>query len=166
VHLAGRTRPERLQPAQTVDDLVAALAADIHLPVTEELFDRFCDQESAFMAVVNTSDATAEQRRQRSADDLRRLRGLTLTELRGGDRFDFQWARAQADIDRLHVAIKELEELSEVRRKAVEKDLAVYREAFDETKKELDALRARMPVALARRVVKKALTRSGVLNRR
>jgi SAM-dependent methyltransferase len=162
VQLVGRTRPERLQPAETVDDLVTALAAEIDLPVTEELFDRFCDHESAFMSVVNTSDATAEERRQRSADDLRRLRTLRLIELRGGDRFDFQWARAQADIDRLHVAMQQLED----RRAKVEKDFSVYREAFDETKKELDELRGRMPLALARRVVKKALARTGVLNRR
>jgi SAM-dependent methyltransferase len=165
VQLAGRTRPERLQPAETVGDLVTALAGEIGLAVTDELFDRFCAQESAFMSVVNTSDATPGQRQQRSAEDLRRLRDLTLTELRGGDRFDFQWARAQADIDRLHVAIKDLQELSDARQKAVEKDLAVYREAHDEAKKELDALRARQPVALARRVVKKALARSGVRNR-
>lgn len=165
VQLVGRTRPERLQPAETVGDLLTALAEEIGLAVTDELFDRFCAQESAFMSVVNTSDATREQRRQRSAEDLRRLRGVTLIELRGGDRFDVQWARAQVDIDRLHVAITELQELSDARQKALEKDLAVYREAFDETKKELDALRARQPVALARRVVKKALARSGVLNR-
>jgi SAM-dependent methyltransferase len=157
--MAARTRPERLQPHETVEDLVTALAKEIDLPVTEELFDRFCEHEAAFQAAVNTTDDTESERRHRSTADLRRLFGFTLGMIRGGDRFDFQWARARSEIDQLHAMVRE----QEAARNAAEHDLAVYRTAHDELQAELARLRGRFPVAVARRVVRGVLVRSGVL---
>jgi SAM-dependent methyltransferase len=150
VQLLSYTRPERLRPAETVSDLVQSLAADIDLVIDDRLFDEFCTRESAFQARVNTTDATFRDRRVRSADDLRSLYKMTLEDLQGGPRFDFQWQRARADIDNLYGSLAQKEQ-----------DLDHYRRAHDQAAAELAALRARMPAEVARRVARKVRARVG-----
>lgn len=161
VQLASRTRPERLLPSGTVAELVAALAADIGVEIDDEAFDRFCAQESAFQAVVNTTDSSLKDRRIRSADDLRTVYGHTLAEVRGGDRFDVQWQRASADIDRLYEMARQHEE----ERAKLVRDLAEHQKAFAEARAEIAGLRGRQPVALARRVARGVLARTGLRSR-
>jgi SAM-dependent methyltransferase len=151
VQLASRTRPERLRPANTVIELVHALAEEVGLSVDEKRLDEFCDLESAFQARVNTTDPTRTSRRLRSADELRKVLGQSFAEVRGGERFDFQWQRAQRDIDDLHAGLAR-----------TEADLAEYRRAYDEVAAEAAGLRARMPVALAKRVARGVLARAGL----
>jgi SAM-dependent methyltransferase len=150
VQLLSYTRPERLRPAETVSDLVQALAADLDLVIDERMFDEFCAAESAFQARVNTTDAMYQDRRVRSAEDLRTLYRMPLDDLRGGRRFDFQWQRAREDIDNLYASLAQKD-----------KDVDIYRKAHDEVVEELVALRARMPGAVARRVARRVLARVG-----
>lgn len=154
VQLAARTRPERLRPAETVIGLVHLLAEEVGLTVDEKRLDEFCDLESAFQARVNTTDATRTSRRLRAADELRKVLAQPFAEVRGGERFDFQWQRAQRDIDELHTALAR-----------TGADLAEYRRAHDEVAAEAAALRARTPVALAKRVARGVLARTGLRTR-
>ncbi|MGY1605493.1 class I SAM-dependent methyltransferase [Geodermatophilus sp. SYSU D00815] len=158
VQLAHRTRPPRLLPSHTLAELVVAMGKEIDLEVDDALLDRFVAQESAFQGLVNTTDATVEARRARAAEELRRMWGLGLGDVRGGERFDVQWERAGRDIDELHRMVEERDRA----REALEHDLAVYREAHDRVAQELAELRSRMPAALARRAVRGALTRTGL----
>ena len=155
VQLASMTRPERLLPCGTVSELVTAMAAEIDLDVDDERVDRFCAHESGFQSVVNTTDATRSMRQTRSSDDLREVFGLSLGAVRGGDRFDVQWQRARNDIDELYRSMEQQRE----ERAALEHALASARQEAAE-------LRARQPVALARRVARGVLTRTGLLDRR
>jgi SAM-dependent methyltransferase len=166
VQLATRTRPERLRPHTTIGELVAGLAAEAGVEVTDALIDRFCADEAAFQGVVNTTDRTGDERRHRSATELRSMFALSLSDARGGERFDVQWERARAEIDQLNVMVKEHDELAEARQKAVERDLEHYREAHDALRAEYDALLAARPSAVAKRVVGGALSRARALRRR
>jgi len=163
--MAGRTRAERLRPHETVLDLVTAMAQEIELSVTDELIDRFCEREAGFQAAVNTTDSSEAERRHRSAQDLRSLLSLPLDDVRGGLRFDFQWARARSDIDQLNLMITQQKEQAEGQRVALEHDLAVYRKAHDEAQVELQQLRSRQPLSLARRVARRVLAGTGALRR-
>lgn len=159
IQLAQLTRPEeRLRPAETVDDLVRAMAADIGLDVDEALFEEFITRESGLQARVNTTDATHTDRRVRSAEQLRSMFDQTLVEVRGGERFDFQWQRARTDIDNLYAMKREDDE----RRQALERSLAEHQKAMLEAREEIAALRARQPRAVAVRVVKGVLSRTGL----
>jgi hypothetical protein len=163
--MAGRTRAERLRPHETVLDLVTAMAQEIELSVTDALIDRFCVDEAAFQAAVNTTDSSEVDRRHRSAEDLRNLLSLPLEDVRGGQRFDFQWARARSHIDELSLAITQLQERAEGQRAALEHDLDVYRKAYDEARAELQRLRSRLPLAVARRVARRVLAGTGAQRR-
>ncbi len=108
--LAQLTRSERLAPWGTVSDAVQGMAAEIGLLVDDATIDRFVEAESSFQARVNTTDVETDARRLRSASDLREILGLTLDDVRGGERFDVQWARARADLARHVEVVDELEE--------------------------------------------------------
>jgi SAM-dependent methyltransferase len=152
IQLAQLTRPEdRLRPAETVDDLVRTLAAEIGLTVDEGLLDEFVAAESTFQARVNTTDATHTDRRVRSAEQLRGMFDQTLVEVRGGERFDVQWQRARTDIDNLYTMLGQRDA-----------ELAAKRSALEQATAEVSALRERLPAAVARRVTDKVLARAGL----
>ncbi len=98
VRLAAATRPEAHDAPRTVRDVVAELAAHLDLELTDDLLDRFVAAESRFQAAVNTAAALEQDRRRRSAEDLRAILGQDVLELRGGERFDLQWARAVEEL--------------------------------------------------------------------
>lgn len=166
VQLATWTRPERLLPATTVAELVAAMGAEIGLGVDDELVGRFVARESAFQALVNTSDADAAQRQARSAEDLLDTYRRALPDMRGGDRFDFQWARAGKDIDMLYSADRERDAREVEERRRFEAQLAECRAETESLRQELVLLGGRGPTALARKVARGVLSRTGVLPRR
>ncbi|CCG04985.1 class I SAM-dependent methyltransferase [Blastococcus saxobsidens] len=172
VELASRTRPERLRPAETVRDLVEAMAAEIGLTVDDDLVQRFTEQEAAFQSAVNTTDATVAARVARSAEDLQKTLTLTLSEVRGGERFDVQFARAGQDIDNLYEMVAQRDATAAEQQGVIadlqkevsglQADLAEARKAFYECVAEADALRGRLPSTIARKVAKSALARAGL----
>jgi hypothetical protein len=104
---------------------------------------------------VNVTDAGRSARQERSAEELRAMLALTLTDVRGGDRFDVQWSRAVGEIDTLYAALQE-------QQRNHDQALGEYRRALDAVTQEVEVLRARRPVAIARRVAGGALRRSGL----
>jgi SAM-dependent methyltransferase len=166
VQLASWTRPERWQPSTTVEELVGLLAADIGLPVDQALVDRFVARESSFMTVVNTTDRDPAKRQSRAAEELLRMYHQSFDDVRGGARFDVQWARAMAEIDALYAADREREaRLADVREK-YEAALAEKAAEAEVLRKELVLLGGRGSAALARRVARGVLAKTGVLPRR
>jgi SAM-dependent methyltransferase len=155
MQMASRTRPERLRPHETVGDLLTALAADLGLPIDEELLERFLDQESDFQSRVNITHATRSARQARARDDLRAVLAQTLGDARGGERFDIQWSKAMVEIDKLYAALGE-------QQRNHDRAIAEFQQALDTATQEAAALRARQPSAVARRVVKNVLRRSGL----
>lgn len=166
IALASWSRPERWQPCATVADLVGVLAGDIGLTVDEQLFDRFVAREAMFQAVVNTTDSDLAKRRDRSAEQLVRMYHQSFDDVRGGERFDVQWARANAEIDALYASDREREaRVTDIREK-YEAALTERTAEAEALRKELVLLGGRGPAALARRVARGALSKAGVLPRR
>ena len=120
------------------------------------------DSTGSFQGRVNTTDATGALRRARSLEELARLRGMSLAVLRGGDRFDLQWARATQDLEHLGAAHARQED----ERRELEAKIAEYSRALEEAVQEIAGLRARQPTAVARRLLKGAAARAGLLGRR
>lgn len=98
VRLASTTRPEAGDPPRTVRDLMAELAGHIGLKLNDDLLARFVEAESRFQAAVNTTSVLEPERRQRSVQDLRATLDQDLLQVRGGERFDFQWQRAVGEL--------------------------------------------------------------------
>jgi SAM-dependent methyltransferase len=155
VQMASRTRPERLRPHETVGALLHALAADTGIDLDDDVLDRFVVQEAAFQALVNVTDATPAERRARSGEEIRAMLTLPLTEVRGGDRFDVQWQRAVVAVDELHAAFAE-------QQRTHDEALAACQRALDAVREEAAELRARQPVAVARRITGGVLRRVGL----
>jgi len=107
--MARLTRQESLAPWITVADGVRALAAEIDFEVTDARRDVFFAEEAAFLGVVMPVTHETEPARDRAARDLRIIWDESLDQVRGGQRFDFQWATASAMLGGHH------EELSRMR---------------------------------------------------
>lgn len=93
--MAQATRQPELAPWVTVEDAVRAMATDIGLDLTDELVERFVVDEARFQSAVSPlADRSVEEARAEAESDLRHIWRQTLTDVRGGDRFDLQWAQA------------------------------------------------------------------------
>lgn len=114
VRMAAMTRPEVGAPHRTVKQLMAALAGDMGLKLSDDLLKRFVAAESRFQAAVNTTNPTEADRRQRSSDDLKAIMTEDLLQVRGGERFDTQWQRAVEELR--HTAEKLDQKQAEVER--------------------------------------------------
>lgn len=97
VRIALTTRREPDAPPRTVRDLVEEMAAEIGLDLTDAVIQRFVAEESSFQAAVNTTDDDEADRRRRSAQDLYVVLSQDLTDVRGGDRLDARWQKADAE---------------------------------------------------------------------
>ncbi len=121
VRLALTTRPEAGAPPRTILDLVSELAEDVDLTLDDELLGRFLDAESQFQAAVNTSSVLEADRRRRSVDDLRATFDTDLVQVRGGERFDLQWARAVLELKHTDEKLNAMRERVQV----LERELAL-----------------------------------------
>lgn len=110
VRLASMTRPESGAPARTVRDVMAELAAELGLDLSDELLERFVAQESRFQAAVNTTNPTEGDRRRRSVEDLWSVMAEDVVQVRGGVRFDLQWQNAVLEMGNAAVRIAALRE--------------------------------------------------------
>ncbi|NKY09926.1 SAM-dependent methyltransferase [Cellulomonas hominis] len=152
--MALLTRPETLAPWSTVRDAVRAMADDAGVLVDEETFEEFVRHEARFQSVV-APGPDSDAARRRAEEDLRAMWDQTLVAVRGGERFDAQWARARevlaghAD----HLAARE-EEIQALRSSLAEaqsaRDAAGAR--ADAAEQERDRLLRRTLVGLAVRV--------------
>lgn len=128
VQMAQITRPERLLPWATVEDVVRDLAAEGDIDVSPEVYERFLDQESRFLATVTPASADLDGREQRARDDLDTILHQPLVEVRGGERFDQQWARAVADLGGHDVKVAAVEkELAQLRARVQEEHVRAER---------------------------------------
>ncbi len=149
VQVAKSTRAERLAPWGTVGEVVRGMAADIGMEVDDATFDRFVALESGFQAQVNTTDIHEDERRRRSAADLREMLDLTLDAVRGGERFDVQWAQARASLESHQRVVDALEQ----RVATLEQDLGSAVTRAQAAEALTVELRRQTPRGIARRVV-------------
>ena len=125
------------------------MAGDLGLVLDDATIDRFVAAESRFQAEVNTTDSETDARRLRSATDLREILTLTLDEVRGGERFDVQWARARADLEAHGGVVEALEE----RAARAEADAAAAVARAEAAEALADRTWRRTPRGMARTVV-------------
>ena len=155
LQMPGLTRPQQLAPWVTVIDAVRALADEAGVDCSDAALLSFFEVESRFQSAVNTTDVSRSARMARSKEDLAGMLELSLAQVRGGERFDIQWARAAAELADHGVLIGETRaQLNETR----ERSAAEVRDALaraDAARAEVDWLERRTLAGFARRVVRR-----------
>ncbi|WP_046528778.1 SAM-dependent methyltransferase [Cellulomonas sp. FA1] len=98
LQIAQLTRPQAASPWVTVGDVVRGLASEAGVELDDAAVDAFVASESAFQSTVVSLTGPDAPSRDRSARDLRSMWDETLSAVRGGERFDLQWAEATAQL--------------------------------------------------------------------
>jgi SAM-dependent methyltransferase len=149
VQMAQSTRQPELAPWVTVEDAVRAMAVELGLDVTDELLAAFVRTEAAFQAEVSPlAGRTVAEARADAEAGVRTIWGQTLTEVRGGERFDVQWAQAVATLDSHGDQLAQRD--AQVAR--LEAEVAAARAEVDRVTQERDRLWRSTPQGFASRV--------------
>lgn len=114
--LAQTTRPEVLAPWVSVDDAMQGLAVEAGFVFDEAAWDDFVTDEAAFQASVMASEDRYDEVFGQSGRDMAAMRKQSLADVRGGERFDVQWATA---VRQLSSQAAEFERFAEERRSLI-----------------------------------------------
>lgn len=140
VQMAMLTRPPALSPWTTVGDAVEAMAEEIDVDLTDEVLADFFEREARFQASTAPLRGGARTTAETAHGELRQIWAQPLVEVRGGERFDVQWAHATAHLS-LHV-----DELAGLR-----EQLSLAREDLAREQQEREAVYQRALAAEAQR---------------